>query len=222
MRRIGMAVLGLTVITSPLMGQRSALREVHDGGSGSFGATFVVAQPLGEFRRNGDVAAGLSVFGVTGGGALALRIDGSWMAYDARYQGYGVSTLSQIGTLGAGPQLTLGHGLFRAYGFATVGGSLFWSTASYGGGCGCSSWDSFLAGHFTTTTSAGGGLLIGLSSGRTPIAVDLGARAVRHDRVRYVPAGGLTQNPDGSFTAREVETRVDMRVYQIGVSIGIR
>ena len=31
-----------------------------------------------------------------------------------------------------------------------------------------------------------------------------------------------SQNSDGSFTAREVETRVDMRVYQIGVSIGIR
>jgi hypothetical protein len=221
MRRIGMAALGLTVVTSPLVGQRSALREVHDGGSGSFGATFVVAQPLGEFRRNGNVAAGLSLFGVTSGGALALRIDGSWMAYDAQYQGYGVSTLSQIGTIGAGPQLTLGQGSFRVYGFATVGGSLFWSTASYGG-CGCSSSDSFLDGHFTTTTSAGGGLLIGLSRGRTPIAIDLGARATRHDRVQYVPAGGLTQNSDGSFTAREVETRVDMRVYQIGVSIGIR
>jgi hypothetical protein len=221
MRWIGMAVLGLTVITSPLAGQRSALREVRDGGSGSFGANFVVAQPLGAFRRNGDVAAGLAVFGVTSGGALALRIDGSWMAYDAQYQGYGVSTLSQIGTLGAGPQLTLGRGAFRAYGFATVGGSLFWSSASYGT-CGCSGSDSFLAGHFTTTTAAGGGLLIGLSSGRTPIAIDLGTRAVRHDRVRYVPAGGLTQNPDGSFTAREVETRVDMRVYQVGVSIGIR
>jgi hypothetical protein len=220
MRRIGMAVLGLTAITTPLVGQRSALREVHDGGNGSFGANFVVAQPLGEFRRNGDVAAGLSFFGVTSG-ALALRIDGSWIAYDAKYQGYGVSTLSQIGTIGAGPQLTLGSGSFRVYGFATVGGSLFWSSASYGG-CGCSGWDSFLAGHFTTTTAAGAGVLIGLSRGRTPIAIDVGTRAVRHDRVRYVPAGGLTQNSDGSFTAREVETRVDMRVYQIGVSIGIR
>src|SRR5882672_3935031 len=110
MRRIGMAVLGLTVVTSSLMAQRSALREVHRGGNGSFGAAFVVAEPLGEFRRNGDVAAGLSVFGVTSGSALALRVDGSWMAYDAQYQGYGVSTLSQIGTIAAGPQLTLGQG----------------------------------------------------------------------------------------------------------------
>ncbi|HEY3219354.1 MAG TPA: hypothetical protein VGJ80_01360 [Gemmatimonadales bacterium] len=219
MRRIGMAVLGLALVASPLFGQRSALREVHD--RGAFGVNFVVAQPLGEFRRNGDVAAGLSVFGVTSGGALALRIDAGWMAYDARYQGYGVSTLSQIGTVAAGPQVTLGAGPLRFYGFATIGGSLFWSTASYQG-CGCYGEDWFLNGHFTTTTSAGGGLLIGLSRGRSPIAIDLGVRAVRHDRVQYVPAGGLTQNADGSFTAQQVETPVDMRVFQVGVSIGIR
>ncbi|HYT83396.1 MAG TPA: hypothetical protein VEK86_08090, partial [Gemmatimonadales bacterium] len=99
-----MAVLGLALVASPLSGQRSALREVRD--RGAFGADFVVAEPLGEFSRNGDVAAGLSIFGVTSGGALALRVEGAWMAYDVSYQGYGVSTTSQIGTLGAGPQLT--------------------------------------------------------------------------------------------------------------------
>jgi hypothetical protein len=219
MRRIGMAVLGLALVSSPLLGQRSALREVRD--RGAFGVNFVVAQPLGEFRRNGDVAAGLAVFGVTSGSALALRIDAGWMAYDARYQGYGVSTLSQIGTIAAGPQLTLGQGPLRFYGFATIGGSMFWSTASYQG-CGCYGSNWFLDGHFTTTASAGGGVLIGLSSSGTPIAIDIGGSAVRHARVKYVPAGGLTQNPDGSFTAQQVETPVDMRVVQIGVSIGIR
>src|SRR5258706_12824805 len=70
--------------------------------------------------------------------------------------------------------------------------------------------------------SAGGGVLLGLRAGHTPIAIDIGARGVRHDRVTYVPAGGLTQNSDGTFTARQVTTPVDMRVYQIGGSIGIR
>jgi len=218
MRRIGMAVLGLILVSSRLFGQRSALREVRD--RGAFGADFVVAQPLGAFSRNGDVAAGLSIFGVTSGGALALRVEGSWMAYDATYQGYGVSTTSQIGTLGAGPQLTLGGGALRVYGFATMGGSLFWSNASYNS-CDCSGSD-WLDGHTTWMRSAGAGLLLGLTAGHTPIAIDVGARGVRHDRVTYVPAGGLTQNSDGSFSARQVTTPVDMRVYQIGVSIGIR
>ena len=217
MRRIGMAVLGLTIIVSPLSAQRSALREV--GNRGSFGANLVVAQPLGSFRNTGNVAAGISLWGVTSGGMLALRVDGGWMLYDSQNQGYGISTISQIGTLGAGPQVTLGTGALRFYGFATIGGSLFWSSVN--SSCGCNS-NYFLDGHFTTTTSAGGGVLLGLSRGRTPIAIDLGVRGVRHDRVKYVPAGGFTQNADGSFSAQQVETPVEQRVFQVGISIGLR
>lgn len=220
MRRISMAVLGLgalATVVSTLSAQRSALREV--GNRGSLGANVVFAQPLGTFRNTGNVAAGISLWGVTSGGTLALRIDGGWMLYDSQNQGYGISTVSQIGTLGAGPQLTLGQGALRFYGFATIGGSLFWSSVN--SSCGCNS-NYFLDGHFTTTTSAGGGVLLGISSGRTPIAIDLGIRGVRHDRVKYVPAGGFTQNPDGSFSARQVETPVEQRVFQVGISIGLR
>jgi hypothetical protein len=219
--RIGMTVLGLTVLTVPLAAQRSALREVRD--EGSFGLTFVVAEPLGEFRRHGDYAAGLTAFGVVGGGTLGLRIDGAWLVYDSDYQGYGVSTTSQVGSLAVGPQVTVGRGPVRLYAFATAGGSLFWSSASYSGGCGCYDSDSFyLDGDFTTTTSVGTGMLIRVSSRRTPIAIDLGVREAHHDRVSYVPAGGMTENPDGTFSAQRVETPVAMRVFQIGISFGIR
>ncbi len=221
MRRIGMAVLGLALGTTPLAGQRSALREVRD--RGSFGVNVVVAQPLGAFRRTGSVAPGLSGFAVVGGPMLGLRIDGSWMVYDSRYQGFGVSSASQIGSLAIGPQITLGQGPIRLYGFATAGGSLFWSNASYSGGCGCyASEDFYLDGDFTTTTSAGTGVLIQVASRRSSVAIDLGVRGVRHERVMYVPAGGLTQNSDGTFSAQRVETPVELRVFQIGVSIGIR
>jgi hypothetical protein len=222
MRRIGMAVLGLTVISAPVLGQRSALREVRD--RGSFGVNVVVAQPLGAFRRTGSVAPGLSGFAVVGGSSmLGLRIDGSWMVYDSRYQGYGVSTTSQIGSLAIGPQLTIGQGPIRLYGFATAGGSLFWSNASYSGGCGCYDSDDFyLDGDFTTLTSAGTGVLIQVAQKRSSIAIDLGVRGVRHDRVSYVPTGGLTQNSNGTFSAQRVETPVELRVFQIGISIGIR
>lgn len=223
MRRISTVALGLAIAMAPatLAGQRSALREVHNGGEGAFGINLIVAQPLGAFRRTGDVAAGLSVFGVTSGRPLAVRIEGAWMVYDASYQAYGVSTTSQIGSLMIGPQVTLGQGPMRVYGFATLGGALFWTDANYNDGCGCSSSD-FLDGDFTTSRSVGAGLLIGLSARRTPIAIDLGVRETRHDRVSYVPAGGLSENPDGSFSASRVTTPVLMRVWQVGVSIGIR
>lgn len=219
MRRIGMVVLGLSIIvdSAPLLGQRDALREVRD--RGGVGFSVMVAQPLGEFRRNGAVAGGLNAFAVTSGGFLGLRVDGSWMVYDNTYQGYGVSTTSQIGTLAIGPQIMLGGGPVRIYGFGTIGGSLFYSSSH---GCGCYRSDSYLDGDFTTTTSAGAGVLVAVSRQRTPIDIDLGIRDVRHDRVRYIPAGGLTQNPDGTFSASEVQTPVEMRVFQLGVRIGLR
>ncbi|HEV8304989.1 MAG TPA: hypothetical protein VGQ25_08520 [Gemmatimonadales bacterium] len=220
MRRIGMAVLGLVLAAAPLRGQRSALREVRDGGTA--GLTFVVAQPLGEFRRHGNVAVGLTAFGVFGR-AVGLRVDGAYMVYDANYLGYGVSTTSAIGTLAVGPQVTVGQGPLRLYGFATLGGSLFWSSASYSGHCGCYDGDDFfLDGHFTTATQLGTGMLITVARRHTPVAIDIGVRDMRHALVTYVPAGGLTDNGDGTFTAEQVQTPVRMRVFQVGVSVGIR
>jgi hypothetical protein len=218
MRRIGMAVLGLALMNTPLVAQRSALREVGRGDRGSFGVTLAFAEALGSFQNHADFAAGLGAYGVSGH-TLGLRIEGSWIQYARGYYGYDVSTASQIATLAAGPQLTLGGGALRMYGFATVGGSLFWSSASYGCGCGQ---NGFLDGDFTTTTSGGGGLQIAVAQRRTPIFIDLSVRGVHHDRVQYIPANGLSQNPDGSFSGQRVEAPVDLRVYQIGVSIGIR
>lgn len=219
--RTGMVMLSLMIVTTPLLAQRSALREVRYGDRGSFGINIVVAEPLGDFRRTGDVAGGLQLSGVTRGSGLGWRVDGTWMVYDASYQSFGVSTTSQIGTLALGPQITLGNGPMRLYGFVTAGPTLFWSNASFNDGCGCND-DYFLDGDLTWTKSAGGGLLINVSRRRTPIAIDIGMRGVRHDRVEYVPADGLTQNPDGTFSGQRVRTPVELRVYQIGVSIGIR
>lgn len=221
MRRIGMTVLGLTIITSaPLLGQRSALREVNERERANFGFDFTVAQPQGQFRRTGNTAPGFSGFGVLGT-TLGLRIDGGWMVYEAGYQGSGISTTSQIATLGAGPQLTLGSGALRIYGFATVGGAWF-SSAISSGDCGCSTANYHITGDVTTGTSAGGGALLFLATGRTPIAIDVGARGARYDNVRYIPVDGFSKNPDGTVTANYVKTPVIMRVLQVGLSVGIR
>ena len=219
MRR--MIALALMLIPSSLLGQRSALREVRD--RGAFGINVAVAQAFGAFRRNGDGAVGITAFGVTGGKTLGLRIDGGWMVYDYDYQGYGLTTTSQIGTLAVGPQITIGRGPVRLVGFATAGGSLFWTSASDRYACGCYGSDDFIVdGDFTTTMSAGVGLLVTVHRGTTPVSFDLGVRGVRHDLVKYVPANGISANPDGSLTVNRVESAVEMRVFHFGVSIGIR
>lgn len=227
MRRIIGLAITLVTATSPLLGQHPAgLREVRRGGNGSAGVTLVIAEPLGEFRRNSNVAAGLTGFAVVGLGrssGLGLRIDGAYLVYDAAYRGYGVSTTSSIGSLAVGPQITLGQGPIRPYGFATLGGSMFWTSLSDENYCGCYESDVFvLNGRFTTVSQIGTGLLITVSRRRTPVSLDLGVRDVRHERVVYVPAGGITENSDGSFSVQRVETPVRMRVFQVGVSVGIR
>ncbi len=188
MRRIGMAVLGLAIVGSNLYGQRSALREVHD--RGTFGVTLAVAEPLGEFRNNANLAGGITGYALTGGRTLGLRIEGSWILYASDYQGYDFSTTSQIGTLAAGPQLTLGTGPIRFYGFATIGGSLFWSSAH--SGCGCYRGDYYLDGDLTTTTSGGGGVQIAVSQRRTPVFIDFGVAKPRRlvQRAARRDAGG--------------------------------
>jgi len=219
MRRIG-KMTSLLVLTLPLslVGQRSALREVRRGGEGSLGIEFVLAEPLGEFRRTGSHAAGLAIHGVTRGSPLGVRIDGGWMVYDHNYQGYGVSTMSQIGSLMVGPQLTLGQGSTRIYGFLLGGGSLFWSDMNYSDSCGCSDSD-FIDGDLTFSRSAGAGVLLQLSR---KVGLDFGVRETRHDRVTYFPAGGLTDNGDGTYSGTQVTTAVLQRVWQVGVSIALR
>ena len=219
MRRIGM-MTSLLVLTLPLSlaGQRSALREVRRGGEGSLGIEFVLAEPLGEFRRTGSHAAGLAIHGVTRGSPLGVRIDGGWMVYDHNYQGYGVSTMSQIGSIMIGPQLTLGQGSTRIYGFVLGGGSLFWSDMNYSDSCGCSDSD-FIDGDLTFSRSAGAGVLLQLSR---KVGLDFGVRETRHDRVTYFPAGGLTDNGDGTYSGTQVTTAVLQRVWQVGVSIALR
>lgn len=221
MRRIGLVLVAVAVAAAPLVAQRaphrSGLREVRDRGSA--GLTLVVAEPWGDFKRHGNVGAGLNFFGVTGGSGLHVRIEGAYLAYDSEYQGYGISTTSSIGSLAVGPQLTLGAGPLRVYGFATLGGSVFWSSVSEAG-CGCYDSDVFfLSGDFTTNRSTGAGILLNLSR---RLALDVGVREVRHDRVKYVPAGGMSENPDGTYTVERVETPVGMRVWHAGVTIGIR
>jgi len=215
--RIGMAVLSLMTVATSLVGQRAALREVHD--RGSWGFNFIAAEPVGEFRRAADLAGGAGFYVVSGSGVLGLRVEGGWMAYDVANFDYDWSTVSQIGTLAFGPQIKIGgDGPARVYGFVTGGGSLFWSNVSRSANCGCDE-GHFLHGDATWTGSAGGGVQLMLSR---KVGIDLGFRGIRHDVVEYVPADGLTRNPDGSFSGRRVRSPVTMRAAQIGVTIGIR
>ena len=233
MKTLGVTMALLLVAPLPLLGQRygGGLREVRDAGSA--GLNLVVAVPTGEFRQNVDIAGGLEAFGVftLGRSGLALRVNGAYLIYGSDntilsqpYYPVAITTTYSIANFGIGPQVTLGQGPVRVYGFGTVGFSYIWARSSYGlDGCGC---DVFASGtdfdDWTGALQGGGGLLINLSNRRVPIALDLGARYLANGDAWYVSPGDVVPQPDGSVVIYPVRSKANLVAFHAGVSIGLR
>ena len=232
---VGLAILalGAAIPLRTASGQRYAtgLRDARD--LGSAGINLAVAVPVGEFNRI-DVAGGLDVFAALSlgrGGPLAIRFDGSYLIYgDENYfipQPYypvGINTTYSIATFGVGPQLTMGQGPIRLYGFGTFGASYISARSSYRvDGCGC---DAFASqtdfDDWQGALQAGGGLLIGLRSRHTPIAIDLGARYLYNGDAWYVTPGDVVPQGNGTVEIFPSRSPVNLVVMHIGVTVGIR
>jgi hypothetical protein len=229
MKLTGAVVAMLASVPVPLLAQRfgdragGGLREVHD--IGNAGVNLVVAVPVGEFRQHVDVAGGLDVFGAfnLGGSGLALRLDGSYLIYGSDhslvaqpYYPVNITTTYSITSLGIGPQVTLGQGPVRLYGFGTVGFSYIWARSS----------DAFASGtdfdDWTGALQGGGGLLLNLRSRRVPIAIDLGARYLSNGDAWYVSPGDVVPQPNGDVVIYPVRSRANLVMFHAGVSIGLR
>jgi hypothetical protein len=232
MTRIKVGLVLLAVGPTVLGAQRYGLREVRNVGSA--GVNLVVAAPVGEFKRNVDIAGGLDVFGafnLGGSEALALRVDGSYLIYGAENrfvpQGYfpvSINTTYSIATFGLGPQVTLGQGPLRLYGFGTFGASYLWVRSSYGvDGCGC---DAFASGtdfdDWTAALQGGGGVLLDLHTRHVPVAIDLGARYLSNGNAWYVSPGDVVPQPNGDVLIYPVRSRANLVMFHAGVSIGLR
>lgn len=229
MKLTGAVVAMLASVPVPLLAQRfgdragGGLREVHD--IGNAGVNLVVAVPVGEFRQHVDVAGGLDVFGAfnLGGSGLALRLDGSYLIYGSDhslvaqpYYPVNITTTYSITSLGIGPQVTLGQGPVRLYGFGTVGFSYIWARSS----------DAFASGtdfdDWTGALQGGGGLLLNLRSRRVPIAIDLGARYLSNGDAWYVSPGDVVPQPNGDVVIYPVRSKANLVMFHAGVSIGLR
>lgn len=233
MKTTGVAVALLASVPLPLMAQRygGGLREVRD--LGNAGVNLVVAVPVGEFRQNVEVAGGLDVFGAfnLGGNGLALRLDGSYLIYGSDnslvaqpYYPVSITTTYSIASLGIGPQVTLGEGPVRLYGFGTVGFSYISARSSYGdGGCGC---NAFASGtdfdDWTGALQGGGGLLLNLRTRHAPIALDIGARYLSNGNAWYVSPGDVVPQPNGDVVIYPVRSKANLVMFHAGVSIGLR
>jgi hypothetical protein len=170
------------------------------------------------------------------GGAFALRADGGFIVYGSETRRVcfsetvgcrillDLTTTNSIGYLNIGPQLMLPDGPVRPYVNAAIGGSYFGTSSSVDGVDGND--DAFANttnfDDITLAWTGGGGLLISLSRGRTPVLLDLGVRYHGNGEVEYLKEGDIQDNPDGTITITPTRSEANLLTFQIGVSIGAR
>jgi hypothetical protein len=229
---IGIAALGAGTPATAT----AQLREVPVRFRAVLGGGATVLRPVGEFQRQVDWGGGLHLFGVWNPARsfpVGLRLDAAIMLYG--YERFTVppssvlprvrlegTTTNWILTTGVGPQLTLGRGWLRPYGFATVGFAYYATSSELKG------WD---GGSFANTTnfddasgavSLGVGTLIHLSRGRHPALLDISAVSVQGGTAQYLRKGSLVDQPDGTVTFVPIESRTNNLQLRIGVAVGLR
>jgi hypothetical protein len=193
----------------------------------------LLAQPTGQFSNFVDFGGGLGghvLWEPDPDGFFGLRADGSYLIYGSETRRYGllplvdvdVTTNNQIAGLQLGPQVSVGRGKVRAYGFGQVGFSYFATTSSaegsgnIGGFASTTNFD-----DFTLATSLGGGFRFLLSRGRTPIALDLGARYLYNGRVRYLTEESVAVT-ETDVILTPIESQANLILYHVGLTIGLR
>ena len=222
------------VIPAAAAGQRTSLRPVEDDEAGAIGIAFDGAVPSGPFRQFAGFApgAGLSaIINLGAGSPLALRVDAAGVIYGNGYatlpQSYyplSLHTTNGMGTLGIGPQLTIGGGPIRLYGFATFGATWISTWSSYqDNGCGCSppgGGTDFS--DWAASYRAGGGLLLRMGSRRSSTMLDLGASYLHNNPASFVVPGSAVSAPDGTIALTTVRSATEFVVLHVGVSVILR
>ncbi len=216
------ALLGLPV---------SALAQ---GDAGSLGFSFEGAVPSGDFRQFTNFAGGAgaqATVNLGAGSPIGIRLEATGLVYGTGYQvvpqayyPLSVRTTYGMGTLGIGPQITIGSGPMRLYGFATIGGSYISTWSSYSdGGCGCVPWGGGTDfSDWTAAYRAGGGLQLRMGGPRSSTMLDLGASYLHNDPAWYVVPGSVVTAPDGSIHLATVRSPTELVTFHVGVSVILR
>jgi opacity protein-like surface antigen len=201
------------------------------------GLSFVVAQPIGQFRDNVSSAFGGEghvVLRRSEKSVLGLRLEGGFLNYGHEHKRVPLSstigdriqvdlnTNNNIALFGAGPQLMVPSGPIRPYVHGTAGFAYFFTESHVDG-----SDDTFAFAQTTNHDDAafayggGAGVIIPLPVRRTLVSIDLGARYLNSGTVSYLKEGGIRDNSDGSITLSPSETKASMITYRVGVSVGL-
>jgi hypothetical protein len=199
----------------------------------SFGGSFMVGQPFGDFADQVGTPYGLGghMTWARPGKAFGMRLDATGLVYgsDTRRvpvgrtglrQSVEVETTNGMATLGLGPQVVAPRGSIRPYLTAFAGISYFSTDSSVRAdptplpGARSTSYDDTVFAY-----GAGAGILIPLGVGKSGgWALDLGARFVAGGQVRYLAAGGLEDLPGGGVAFTPLRTEANRIELHIGLS----
>lgn len=236
LRTAGMAILVAGALAAPAGAQQpdEPLRPVLAYG----GVHFLGAAPVGEFADyiGGGFGLGFDVeWPVQPASWLSLRGDLGWLLYghetkEVCFESTGcrvtldLTTTNNIFFLNLGPQLGAPTGSVRPYVNASAGFAYFATTSSVKGD---DSSENFASDtnfdDITMAWGAGGGFLIPVARGRTPVMIDLGVQYHGNGRVEYLTEGDIIENPGGGPpTLNVTRSAADFVTFRLGVTIGFR
>jgi hypothetical protein len=227
-----MAVMAVW-FTTPVAAQHWRRDERWRGSTwGSANLSVLIAEPRGQFAQDVGTHGGLGA-SMTFGTGLGVRVSAAVLVYGHERQsvplaGTGgrvyvnLDTDNIIGTLGIGPQITLGSGPVQLYGWGSLNFGYIATISSAEDDCGCDAFASTT--NFDDATLAkevGGGMLLRFGRGRSPVSLDLSVRYVDHGYARYLTEGGIYERFDGSLGMDVRQSQVEMVIYQLGLSFGL-
>lgn len=223
-------LIGLVAVTVPLEAWAQSLEPVR-APRNIFGIGGEYMQPTGEFHDFVSGGGGLNlnfVAGIGGAGPLGVRFDGNvlwyghehydvWLGPRVPYSYARVSTDNFIVNFGIGPQITLGGGPIRPYGFGLAGVSYFVTESSVEDG-----WDDYYDSQTNFddvrfALGAGGGFLVQFGPGRQPVMLDVGAQYTWNGETAYLREGSMIELPGGGLLINPIVSEANHWTFRAGV-----
>lgn len=236
--RVTTALLASLLLATPLAAQKAFRQKAPDAPPRfSVGLTALYGAPAGEFADYVDRGFGLDgsfTYRLDRAGWLGLRADLGFVVYGHEAREVCLSAtvgcrvtldLTTSNTIvygGVGPQIMVPVGPVRPYADAAISFGYFGTTSSLSDDSDSEPFAS--TNNFDDATvawSGGGGVLIPVYGGKTPVALDLAARFHRNGPVSYLREGDIQDNPDGSITLFPTESEADLWTMHLGVRIGV-
>jgi hypothetical protein len=217
------------------MAEATRAQERWDSPDAFVDLTFLAAEPVGDFARSIDGGWGFGIGGrvpMDARGILSMRVDLGFINYGSERLfacsftcrvGFNVQTNNNILFMGAGPELAAPLGPVRPYVGVEGGLGYFLTTSSLRGDRNYRSFASSTNFDDAVLQWRGrGGIQFRLSSGKTPVFLDLGAEYHRNGIAEYLREGDIVDEPDGSITVFPTRGEANLWTLRLGVSIGVR